>query len=347
MQDLILGLTKAQATDESISSFSEAIGNVPTPWEKGDVIKFPDTIEGNAFKTLIGNMKLEYIVVHVKCADGSERQDKFFPSLFRKRTRRCDWNTVDGVNIAIPTNDFVVTGGSIVEPLYTKKSKINDIVLTVLGKSIKISNVWEVKSQEYGSTHPELAKVYDFEPEGWSIHNGHEWVDLGLSVKWATCNIGASFPGECGDTFAWKHFGCDLFYLQSCGYLDEKGNLTPSMDSATANWGGSWRMPTKSEMEELVDNCTWELVICHCGIWCKATGPNGNSILLPADGDGFGCYLSSTPYDDFYGELAYGLWLDSHFSDSTPYVSTIERDFYEFIFIRPVLDQKSFDSFIN
>ena len=132
MQDLILGLPITRATDESISSFSEAIGNVPTPWEKGDVITFPDTIEGNAFKTLIGNMMLEYIIVDVMCADGSERRDKFFTSLFRKRARLCEWKIVDGVNVAIPTNFIFTTGGSIVERLCTKNSKANDIVLAVL-----------------------------------------------------------------------------------------------------------------------------------------------------------------------------------------------------------------------
>lgn len=334
MQDLILGLPINRATDESISSFSETIGNVTTPWEKGDVITFPDTIEGNAFKTLIGNKKLEYIIVDVRCADGSERRDKFFPSLFRKRTRLCEWKIVDGVNVAIPTDIIFTTGGNIVERLCTKNSKVNDIVLAVLGKSIRISKVLEVKSREFGSINPELVKVYHFELN----HTEYKWVDLGLSVKWATCNVDARSPWECGDTFSWGFSGWSFGDLQFDGYLDEKGNLTSEVDKATAAWGGNWRMPTESEMEELVDNCTWELVTRHCGIWCKATGPNGNSILLPVGGDGFSCYLSSTPYDDFYGELAYGLWVDSHFSDSTPIVFTIERDFYEFIFIRPVLD---------
>ena len=169
MEDLQLYLAKAQAADESIKSFSEVIGNIPTPWEKGDIITFPAQIAGNSFKTKIGNKKFEYIVVHVKKIDGSEHHANFFPSLFRRRARKCDWKTVDGVDIAIPTNDFVVAGGSIVEQLYTKKSRVNDVVLAVLGKSIVISELHEVESQEYGSTNPALAKVYDFEPYGWTI----------------------------------------------------------------------------------------------------------------------------------------------------------------------------------
>lgn len=78
-KDLELYLAKAKAADEGISSFSEVIGNVPTPWEKGDVIAFPAVIKGNAFKTKIGNKKYEYIVVTVTGADGSTRFANFFP----------------------------------------------------------------------------------------------------------------------------------------------------------------------------------------------------------------------------------------------------------------------------
>lgn len=168
-KDLELYLAKAKAADEGISGFTEVIGNVPTPWDKNDVITFPTVIKGNAFKTKIGNKKYEYIVVSVKGADGTERFANFFPSLFRRRARVCVWETVDGVEKAIPTNDFVVAGGSIVNDLYTKAAKMNDVINTLLGKSIRISEVHEVDSQEFGSENPQTAKVYDFEPEGWSL----------------------------------------------------------------------------------------------------------------------------------------------------------------------------------
>jgi hypothetical protein len=177
MEELELYLAKAKAADEGINSFSEVIGNIPTPWEKGDVITFPATIKGNAFKTKIGAKKYEYIVVHVKKLDGSEHYANFFPSLFRRRARKCDWETVDGVDVAIPTNEFVVAGGSIIEKLYKKNSKVNDVVIAVLGKSIEISELHEVESQEYGSSNQELAKVYDFEPHGWSLDAEAEVAD--------------------------------------------------------------------------------------------------------------------------------------------------------------------------
>jgi hypothetical protein len=169
MNDLELYLAKAKAADEGIGSFTEIIGNVPTPWAQGDVITFPASIKGNAFKTKIGNKKYEYIVVHVKSADGSERYANFFPSLFRRRARKCEWDTIDGVDVATPTNEFVAAGGTIIEKLYTKSAKMNDVINALLGKSIEISEVHEVESQEFGTTNPELAKVYDFEPHGWSL----------------------------------------------------------------------------------------------------------------------------------------------------------------------------------
>ena len=170
-KDLELYLPKTEAVDESISSFSEVTGNVPTPWKKGDIITFPNTIEGNAFKTKIGNKKYEYIVVNVKSVDGSERQADFFPSLFCRRVRKYYWEETNGVEKIIQTNDFVVAGGSIVTEIYDKSRKVNDVVTAVLGKSIRISEVDHVWSLEYGTADIEKTIVYDFEPEGWTIGN--------------------------------------------------------------------------------------------------------------------------------------------------------------------------------
>lgn len=75
-------------------------------------------------------------------------------------------------------------------------------------------------------------------------------------------------------------------------------------------------MPTSAEMEELVDNCRWEWIIDPDGKYRKVTGPNGNSIFLPAEESFWNSdasYWSSTPYDDFYGNGydAYVLYLGS------------------------------------
>lgn len=161
----------------------------------------------------------------------------------------------------------------------------------------------------------------------------HEYVDLGLSVKWATCNVGAETPEEYGNYYAWGEtstketyyedncptFGLSKSQLQSQGYIDSNGNLTPQYDAATANWGGTWRMPTKNELNELINNCTWTWTTQNGVKGYNVEGPNGNSIFLPAAGyrrwssldyagsDGF--YWSSMPSSG-YDSTAEGIHFD-------------------------------------
>ena len=94
-----------------------------------------------------------------------------------------------------------------------------------------------------------------------NVHEGHEWVDLGLSVKWATCNVGATNPEEYGDYFAWGETRTKSEYTDSncTSYGKSWGDIggDSSRDAATASWGGSWRMPTPAEFQELKDNCDW------------------------------------------------------------------------------------------
>lgn len=188
-KDLELYLAKAKAADSSISSFSENINNVPVAWEKGDIITFPATIKGHAFKTKIGTKNYEYIVVHVKSADGSEHYANFFPSVFRRRARKCDWDTEDGVDVAIPTNEWVSAGGSIIEMLYKKNSKVNKVITELLGKSIEISEIHEVESNKYNTNEQDIVKVYDFEPHGWSLGTYVDFEEVTESATTTTTDV--------------------------------------------------------------------------------------------------------------------------------------------------------------
>ena len=128
-------------------------------------------------------------------------------------------------------------------------------------------------------------------------------VDLGLSVKWASCNVGASVPEGYGGYYAWgeteeKSNYTPLTYKYYLGDLDGDGYYNASneyqnigsdisctsYDVAHVKWGGSWRMPTWNEINELCNKCSWEWTEVNGINGQKVTGPNGNSIFLPAAG---------------------------------------------------------------
>jgi hypothetical protein len=167
-----------------------------------------------------------------------------------------------------------------------------------------------------------------------------EYVDLGLSVKWATFNVGATKPEEYGDYFAWgetepkevydwsTYKWCNgsatlTKYNNSSAYgtVDHKIHLELSDDAARANWGGDWRMPLKTEQDELRNNCNWTWTTQNGVNGYKVTSKsNGNSIFLPAAGyrgdssldnaGSYGTYWSRSLSTD-YPSLAYNLYFNS------------------------------------
>lgn len=132
--------------------------------------------------------------------------------------------------------------------------------------------------------------------------NGHDYVDLGLSVVWATCNVGASSPSEYGDYYAWGEIETKSEYTEENCVTNglEIGDITgnPQYDAATANWGDGWRLPTIEELWELIEDCVWTWTTYEGVNGYIVTGPNGNSIFLPAAG-----YRYKTLYD--VGEIGY------------------------------------------
>lgn len=142
-------------------------------------------------------------------------------------------------------------------------------------------------------------------------HNGHEYVDLGLSVKWATCNVGAQSPEDYGEFYAWGETRSKTIYTVK-GYrfraggesyhdmklskydpdeiLDDlkKTVLDMADDVANVKWGGNWRMPTKEEIEELNWNCDWVWTtqngVKGVKITSKVEGYTDRSIFIPAAG---------------------------------------------------------------
>lgn len=149
-----------------------------------------------------------------------------------------------------------------------------------------------------------------------------QYVDLGLSVKWATCNLGAQRPEDSGYYFAWgetnpkesyeletyKYYRVNEYRAISYGVAPTRNylfidyyiplievtaqdiktgacNLKPKDDAATANYGKNWRMPTNKEWEELIKKCKWTWN-CSNGVWgyIVTSKQTKNSIFLPASG---------------------------------------------------------------
>lgn len=175
--------------------------------------------------------------------------------------------------------------------------------------------------------------------------NGHNYVDLGLSVKWATCNIGASELPEFGDYFAWGELTTKGTYSEdSCStFADSLNDISgnPKYDVARAKWGSTWRIPTASEFEELVEKCSWVWVTLSFNRGYIITGPNGSSIFLPAAGvcidhtlygdDESGLYWTSSP-KGFESDSTFSLQF--HASEYEIVPTTRESGFS----IRPVTD---------
>ena len=134
--------------------------------------------------------------------------------------------------------------------------------------------------------------------------SNHEYVDLGLSVMWATCNIGADSPEEYGDYYAWGETKTkDEYTKENCEtYEEEIDDIAgTSRDVARVKWGSPWRMPTKKEFYELVKNCDWKWTTLNGVKGRKYTSKkNGNSIFLPAAGWRYGASLYRTGERGYY-----------------------------------------------
>ncbi len=158
-----------------------------------------------------------------------------------------------------------------------------------------------------------------------------EAIDMGLSVKWASFNVGAIVPDDYGEYYAWgetmKKASYDwnsyVFGKQDAltKYTKEDGKevLDPEDDAAHVKLAGTWRMPTSAEFEELRSKCTWTWTTIEGVVGSLVTAQNGNSIFLPAGGSKYQSGISS-------------VGLNGHFWTSSLYHSenatTVAWEFY-------------------
>lgn len=152
-----------------------------------------------------------------------------------------------------------------------------------------------------------------------------DFVDLGLSVKWGTRNINAAYPWENGGYYAWGEIETKSVYLlynsitTGISMEDFSGNV--KYDVATM-MNSKWRLPTKDEIEELVNKCKWSWkAICNKQGYL-ITGPNGNSIFLPAASSAGNLVPAQS-----YGHIGYFKYALGEYWSSTPCKYSEDRDY--------------------
>ena len=175
---------------------------------------------------------------------------------------------------------------------YTQKLKVS-----AFSGRVSRSAVVTFKSQSYKWNLKKEATITQTKEIKYVAGNA---IDLGLSVLWSDINLGATTPESFGEYFAWgetkpkEQYSKDnyMHYDHSMNqYLDIGEDISGTKyDAAHVNLGNGWRMPTRTELQELIKNCEWEWVKSGNTLGYKITGKNGNYIFMPAGG----CIFYST-----------------------------------------------------
>lgn len=241
--------------------------------------------------------------------------------------------------------------------------------------SFKSSEIKEINFKEETPAVPETPT------DDGEFHNGHKYVDLGLSVLWATCNIGADKMTDYGDYFAWgetcpktifTHENYKYFSSSTETYTDDEGfEITKNYkgytkyikqgatslydyagykdfydnkividqddDAACVNWKGSWHMPSRTERDELLNNCIWENAtingVSGCKVTSKKEGYTDRYIFLPV------------PVNDGTAQKMHYYWCSSVSNGSAAAFDGLGDGFYEMRYvgclIRPVISKQN------
>ena len=266
-----------------------------------------------------------------------DAQKAFLDGNYERVLKLCDWH-------------YLIVGDGRADKLKQKAKSCLELYQSMVELSTSgQSSAAREKAQALLAINPndqKARKIYSIVQVGPSMgsETGHTWVDLGLSVKWATCNVGSITPADYGDYFAWGETKTKSYYnwitykyckygnnsltkyniSSSYGEVDRKKELALEDDAARANWGGGWRIPTDAEWTELRENCTCVWTTRNGVFGIKVTsikpGYTDRSIFLPAAG-----YRNEGLLVD--AGVSGGYW-SSSVNPNAPF-SAYSMDFYE------------------
>lgn len=225
-------------------------------------------------------------------------------------TERSEDYTISLENMSFSATDQTATVSFMLSPVDLSGREI-DVILSCADRT-SLKYVFAGENFEAGLAYAITTSSTS------EVHLPAEAVDLGLpsGIKWASYNVGATKPEEYGGYYAWGEIEekeeyslkTYLYYnYVSGGTYDEQNWVDigseisgTEYDVAHVKWGGSWRMPTLTEIRELVENCTWVWTIYNGVNGRKAIGPNGNSLFFPMAGCLYGAENSSLGLDAFF-----------------------------------------------
>lgn len=315
------GRLDTKLTNE-IEAVNDRIDKIIGDWESRiksceDQVKAAIDKMNEALKEMGGNGKIQSVTYRPEYSDGVHnvyRDTKTFRMMFEIRPAsvvsklntsnvkmqayvdwgRGQWKTFDltVIRIVSESNGVIAVKAS-AEAIKNSSATFFDAAwsYTTYAKLLIVDSEqgWEISSAFVplkvvsGSLEPD--KLY-----------GHEYVEMGDGLKWATCNIGADKPKDVGALFAWGETTPKSTYTLENYKWYENGNYTKynstdgklflnkDDDAATANWGGTWRTPTFNELLKLVEHCkcTWDDTRNGYIVTSEFPGYEGNSIFLPS-----------------------------------------------------------------
>ena len=326
------GRLDTKLTNE-IEAVNDRIDKIVSDWESRiksceDQVKAAIDKMNEALKEMGGDSKIQSVTYRPEYSDGVHnvyREDKAFRMMFEIRPAGLV-SKLNATNVKMQAYVDWGRGQWRTFDLTVKEIKQESngvIAVKASAEAIKNSSASFFDAAWSYTTYAKL--LIEDSTQGWEISsafvplkavdgrldpkkeiNGHEYVEMGDGLKWATCNVGASTPEEVGSRFAWGETETKSEYLRDNYKWYENENLTKynfddgktvlesSDDAATVNWGGSWRTPTNEEFANLLnqDNFEWKYDDAKKGfsVTSKISGYEGNSIFFKSKEN----YWSST-----------------------------------------------------